>query len=506
MAMSDFFSSLWLLLRHITTVNLVLGALLLLISPRARVNADDAVPLVLDLLRESIARIRFPWLKYEQLKQRYTNLKQRFINLKQAYTSLKREFDTIFAEKVKSDGHAQKLSNQNDRISRQLSYCQKQSEESSVYQARLKLECRVKELELEAEKNDRHYRSLEEKNVKLEQALAKKESTLQAALREGKATVAREREAQDLSEALKAALKQQKNEHKTVLYHKNRVVMLHQRVVEVLHQLAEQTSAQELSAAITFARALQHAGINTSALGIQERRFEILSEFVYSGMGPGLVIQPQQYERGFRFIPKTVSELEAKPGNVLIINLRRLAEGIQQPNFAYNGEFGPFSPARHIPAVTFHKSAHQIMTPAINCYSAPPAVIPVAEDCSASDFSIRGAATSNTNSTNGAPLRAETSFVPTPAPSTSQTGAFGVSGSSSAGPANIVMTLPTSSSRPGTFGTSSVPRATPSSQPATPTSGASAPRRAGPTSFTMTLPASSSRPGTFGTSHARRRR
>jgi hypothetical protein len=81
-----------------------------------------------------------------------------------------------------------------------------------------------------------------------------------------------------------------------------------------------------------------------SALSIHERQFESLCEFVYSGMGSRLVIQPQQYERGLRFQPQTVSELEAEPGNVLIANLGRLAEGIQQPDCAYNGESRPFCP------------------------------------------------------------------------------------------------------------------------------------------------------------------
>jgi hypothetical protein len=109
---------------------------------------------------------------------------------------------------VKSDGRAQHFSYENDRLSRQLSHCQKQSEESSAYQTKSKLECRIKEFELDAEKNGRNYQCLEKKNVKLKQTLAEKDTALHCALREGKATAFREREAQDLSEALKAALEQ----------------------------------------------------------------------------------------------------------------------------------------------------------------------------------------------------------------------------------------------------------------------------------------------------------
>jgi hypothetical protein len=101
MAFSDFFSYLWFFLRYITIITVFLRTFLLLISPHTRVNAEDAVPFILDLLRESIVRIHFAWLKYQHLEQRYANLKQRFISPKQAYTSIKRELDNISVEKAK---------------------------------------------------------------------------------------------------------------------------------------------------------------------------------------------------------------------------------------------------------------------------------------------------------------------------------------------------------------------------------------------------------------------
>ena len=79
-------------------------------------------------------------------------------------------------------------------------------------------------------------------------------------------------------------------------------VAVFEQVLDVLHELARHdgSGAERLPVAVGFAMALQKANVDLRKVEVDERRLDVLREFVARGMGSNLPVQPQGEYKGFR--------------------------------------------------------------------------------------------------------------------------------------------------------------------------------------------------------------
>lgn len=297
----------------------ITGYAMLFISPLTRVLARDFLNL-LSYLATSL--VELAWRSRGTSPAEVRNLRSSLIKTEDALRSMEeRELkrfqeytevqQALVDDNSKVQANVDKASRDNKELQlalintrKQLKYFQEKGPNASVHQEKTDLEAEVENLRgrladrtLETDRCTLKIQNLEQVVSDRDTAIEKLEQAAEKAETCEKELHQENFKLQDDIADLQREIST-KNQHTTLL----------NRIAHILHTLASTNDPDTLPVAVLFAKALYVDGINLVDLDIDQRRLDILAEYVQAGMSKDHPIQPQNSEPGFR--------LKSKPGIV----------------------------------------------------------------------------------------------------------------------------------------------------------------------------------------------
>ncbi|PSN67629.1 hypothetical protein BS50DRAFT_675702 [Corynespora cassiicola Philippines] len=100
--------------------------------------------------------------------------------------------------------------------------------------------------------------------------------------------------------AMEGQLEEKDADHQAAIGAKDQQLAVFEKLLDAIHNLAEGTG-HVLLIIVMWAKLLQEYGFNLVDLKIDQRRLELLLQYVLGGQRSDLAVQPQSSERGFRF-------------------------------------------------------------------------------------------------------------------------------------------------------------------------------------------------------------